>query len=120
MLKPAKLRRKIAKLQQPKARVLQLVLQARRLLLPLHQPTAKKQQKPVKPMQRQARLQRRTRRKHPLQARRQLKKVKTQPESMQARQQSRINMSYSHCLMCGYRLTIHWICLLAFRLVISK
>ncbi|EFB4767157.1 phage tail protein, partial [Escherichia coli] len=22
--------------------------------------------------------------------------------------------------MCGYRLTIHWICLLAFRLVISK
>ncbi|EFB2554565.1 phage tail protein, partial [Escherichia coli] len=46
--------------------------------------------------------------------------VRMQPESMQARQQSRINMSYSHCLMCGYRLTIHWICLLAFRLVISK
>ncbi len=49
-----------------------------------------------------------------------VKQVRMQPESMQARQQSRINMSYSHCLMCGYRLTIHWICLLAFRLVISK
>ena len=24
-------------------------------------------------------------------------------------QQIRINMSYSRCLMCGYRLTIHWI-----------
>ncbi|EFN8444400.1 phage minor tail protein G [Escherichia coli O5] len=99
----------VMRLQQPKARVLQLVLQARRLLLPLHQPTVKKQQKPVKPMQRQARLQRRTRRKHRQQARQQLKQVKTQPESMQVRQQSRINMSYSHCLMCGYRLTIHWI-----------
>ncbi len=109
MPKPAKLRRKTVRMQQPKARVLQLVLQARRLLLPLHQPTVKKQQKPVKPMQRQARLQRRTRRKHRQQARQQLKQVKTQPESMQVRQQSRINMSYSHCLMCGYRLTIHWI-----------
>ncbi|MDY8874465.1 phage tail protein, partial [Escherichia coli] len=66
-------------MQQPKARVLQLVLQARRLLLPLHQPTVKQQQKPVKPMQRQARLQRRTRRKHRQQARQQLKQVKTQP-----------------------------------------
>ena len=109
MPKPAKLRRKTARLQQPKARARQLVLQARRLLLPLHQPTVKKRQKPVKPMQRQARLQRRTRRKHRQQARQQLKQVKTQPESMQVRQQSRINMSYSHCLMCGYRLTIHWI-----------
>ncbi|EFN9036446.1 phage tail protein, partial [Escherichia coli] len=48
-------------------------------------------------------------RKHPLQARPLQKQVKTQPESMQARQQIRINMSYSRCLMCGYRLTIHWI-----------
>ncbi|HAV8909203.1 TPA: DUF1441 family protein [Escherichia coli] len=87
----------------------QLVLQARLLLLPLHQPTVKKQQKPVKPMQRQARLQRRTRRKHRQQARWLQKQVKTQPESMQARQQSRINMSYSHCLMCGYRLMTRWI-----------
>ncbi|HAH3434747.1 MULTISPECIES: phage tail protein [Escherichia] len=109
MPKPAKLRRKTVRMQQPKARVPQLVLQVRRLLLPLHQPTVKKLQKPVKPTQRRARLRRLTRRKHPLQARRLQKQVKTQPESMQARQQSRINMSYSRCLMCGYRLTIHWI-----------
>ncbi|PVF78967.1 hypothetical protein CSC15_4137 [Escherichia coli] len=96
-------------MQQLKARVPQLVLQVRRLLLPLHQPTVKKLQKPVKPTQRRARLRRLTRRKHPLQARWLQKQVKTQPESMQARQQNRINMSYSHCLMCGYRLTIHWI-----------
>ncbi|EOT4570207.1 TPA: phage tail protein, partial [Escherichia coli] len=108
------------RMRRPKARVLQLVLQVRRLLLPLHQPTVKKLQKPVKPTQRRARLRRLTRQKHPLQARWLQKQVKTQRESMQARQQSRINMSYSHCLMCGYRLTIHWICLLAFRLVISK
>ncbi|EFB3612970.1 phage tail protein, partial [Escherichia coli] len=50
-----------------------------------------------------------TRRKHQLQARRLQKQVKTQPGSTQARQQSRINMSYSRFLMCGYRLTIHWI-----------
>ncbi|HGY7598544.1 TPA: phage tail protein, partial [Escherichia coli] len=118
--KPAKLRRKTVRMRRPKARVLQLVLQVRRLLLPLHQPTVKKLQKPVKPTQRRARLRRLTRQKHPLQARWLQKQVKTQRESMQARQQSRINMSYSHCLMCGYRLTIHWICLLAFRLVISK
>ncbi|WP_432759711.1 phage tail protein [Escherichia coli] len=96
-------------MQQPKARVPQLVLQVRRLLLPLHQPTVKKLQKPVKPTQRRARLRRLTQRKHRQQARRQLKQVKMQPESMQARQQSRINMSYNRCLMCGYRLTIHWI-----------
>ncbi|WP_313897836.1 phage tail protein, partial [Escherichia coli] len=76
---------------RPKARVPQPVLQARRLLLPLHQLTVKKQQKPVKPTQRRARLRRRTRRKHRQQARQQLKQVKTQPESMQARQRSRIN-----------------------------
>ncbi|WP_374756058.1 phage tail protein [Escherichia coli] len=109
MPKPAKLRRNTVRMQQPKARVPQLVLQARRLLLPLHQPTAKKQQKPVKPTQRRARLRRLTRRKRPLQARRLQKQVKTQPESMQARLRSRINMSYNRCLMCGYRLTIHWI-----------
>ncbi|WP_316045758.1 phage tail protein, partial [Escherichia coli] len=91
MPKPAKLRQKAVRMQPPKARVPQLVLQARLLLLPLHQPTVKKQQKPVKPMQRQARLQRRTRRKHRQQARWLQKQVKTQPESMQARQQSRIN-----------------------------
>ncbi|HGY7040167.1 TPA: phage tail protein, partial [Escherichia coli] len=90
------------RMQRPKARVPQLVL-------PLHQPTVKKQQKPVKPMQRQARLQRRTRRKHPLQARPLQKQVKTQPESMQARQRSRINKFCSRCPMCGYRLMIHWI-----------
>ncbi|HHN8051887.1 TPA: phage tail protein, partial [Escherichia coli] len=56
MPKPAKLRRKVVRLQQPKARVLQLVLQVRRLLLPLHQLTVKKQPKPVKPTQRRARL----------------------------------------------------------------
>ncbi|RCZ38186.1 phage tail protein, partial [Escherichia coli] len=48
------------------------------------------------------------------------KQVKTQPESMQARLRSRINKFCSRFPMCGYRLTIHWICLLAFRLVISK
>ncbi|WP_423256560.1 phage tail protein [Escherichia coli] len=109
MPKPAKLRRKTVRMQQPKARVLQLVLQARRLLLPLHQPTVKKQQKPVKPMQRRARLRRLTQRKHRQQARRQLKQAKMQPESTQARLRSRINMSYSRCLMCGYHLTIRWI-----------
>ncbi|WP_457566857.1 phage tail protein [Escherichia marmotae] len=109
MLKPAKLRRKTVRMQQPKARVPQLVLQVRRLLLPLHQPTVKKLQKPVKPTQRRARLRLLTRRKHPQQARRLQKQVKTQPGSTQARQQSRINMSYSRFLMCGYRLTIHWI-----------
>ncbi|EEW5987322.1 hypothetical protein D7W34_20940 [Escherichia coli] len=60
-------------------------------------------------MQRQVRLQRRTRRKHRQQARQQLKQVRMQPESTQARQQNRINMSYSRFPMCGYRLTIHWI-----------
>ncbi|EFN5821131.1 phage tail protein [Escherichia coli] len=109
MPKPAKLLRKTVRMRRPKARVPQPVLQARRLLLPLHQPTVKKQQKPVKPTQRRARLRRLTRRKHPLQARWLQKQVKTQPESMQARQQSRINMSYSHCLMCGYRLMTRWI-----------
>ncbi|EEW2391474.1 phage tail protein [Escherichia coli] len=96
-------------MQRPKARVPQPVLQARRLLLPLHQLTVKKQQKPVKPTQRRARLRRRTRRKHRQQARQQLKQVKTQPESMQARQRSRINKFCSRCPMCGYRLMIHWI-----------
>ncbi|HGC2578743.1 TPA: phage tail protein, partial [Escherichia coli] len=105
---------------QPKARVPQLVLQVRRLLLPLHQQTVKKLQKPVKPTQRRARLRLRTRRKHRQQARQQLKQVRMQPESMQARLRSRINKYCSRFLMCGYRLTIHWICLLAFRLVISK
>ncbi|WP_434081677.1 phage tail protein [Escherichia coli] len=109
MPKPVKLRRKAVRMQRPKARVPQPVLQVRRRLLPLHQPTVKKLQKPVKPTQRRARLRRPTRRKHPLQARPLQKQVKTQPESMQARQQIRINMSYSRCLMCGYRLTIHWI-----------
>ncbi|EFC9671070.1 phage tail protein, partial [Escherichia coli] len=56
-----------------------------------------------------ARLRRRTRRKHRQQARQQLKQVKTQPESMQARQRSRINKFCSRCPMCGYRLMIHWI-----------
>ncbi|EGE1183162.1 phage tail protein [Escherichia coli] len=96
-------------MQQPKARVPQLVLQVRRLLLPLHQPTVKKQQKPVKPTQRQARLRQLTRRKHPLQARQRLKQVKMQPGSTQARQLSRINKFCSHCLMCGYRLMTRWI-----------
>ncbi|EPG7848897.1 phage tail protein [Escherichia coli] len=109
MPKPAKLRRKTVRMQQPKARVPQLVLQVRRLLLPLHQPTVKKLQKPVKPTQRRARLRRLTRRKHPLQARRLQKQVKTQPESMQARLRSRINKYCSHFLMCGYHLTIRWI-----------
>ncbi|WP_411909206.1 phage tail protein [Escherichia coli] len=109
MLKPAKLRRKAVRMQQLKARVPQPVLQVRRLLLPLHQPTVKELQKPVKPTQRRARLRRITQRKHRQQARRQLKQAKTQPGSTQARQQSRINMSYSRFLMCGYRLTIHWI-----------
>ncbi|RZM99419.1 phage tail protein [Escherichia sp. E14V7] len=109
MPKPAKLRQKAVRMQPPKARVLQLVLQARRRPLPLHQPTVKKLQKPVKPTQRRARLQRLTRRKHPLQARRLQKQVKTQPGSMQARLQSRINKFCIRCLMCGYRLTIHWI-----------
>ncbi|EPJ9238513.1 phage tail protein [Escherichia coli] len=86
-----------------------MVLQVRRLLLPLHQPTVKKLQKPVKPTQRRARLRRLTRRKHPLQARQQLKQVRMQPESMQARLRSRINKYCSRFLMCGYHLTIHWI-----------
>ncbi|HID4471801.1 TPA: phage tail protein [Escherichia coli] len=109
MPKPAKLRRKTVRMQRPKARVPQLVLQARRLLLPLHLPTVKKLQKPVKPTQRRARLRRLTRRKHPLQARRLQKQVKTQPESMQARLRSSINKFCSRFPMCGYRLTIHWI-----------
>ncbi|HHV1621601.1 TPA: phage tail protein [Escherichia coli] len=108
MLKPAKLRRKAVRMHQPKARVLQLVLQARRLLLPLHLPTVKKLQRRAKPTQRRARLRRRTQRKHRQQARQQLKQVRMQPESMQARLRSRINMSYSRCLMCGYHLTIRW------------
>ncbi|MEJ1604634.1 phage tail protein, partial [Escherichia coli] len=49
MPKPVKLRRKAVRMQRLKARVPQPVLQARRLLLPLHQLTVKKQQKPVKP-----------------------------------------------------------------------
>ncbi|TMQ98980.1 hypothetical protein FGG76_19940 [Escherichia coli] len=86
----------------------------------MEQGTVKEAQRPGKRAQRRARLRRQTRQKHPLRARWLQKQVKMQRESVQARQQSRINMSYSHCLMCGYRLTIHWICLLAFRLVISK
>ena len=78
MLKPAKLRRKTVRMQQPKARVPQLVLQVRRLLLPLHRRRVKKLQKPVKPTQRRANCQLLTRRKHPLQARRLQKQVKTQ------------------------------------------
>ncbi|WP_306222139.1 phage tail protein, partial [Escherichia coli] len=79
-------RRKAVMMQRPKSRVPQPVLQARRLLLQLHQLTFKKQQKPVKPTQRRARLLRLTLRKHRQQDRHQLKQVKTQPESMQAMQ----------------------------------
>ena len=88
---------------------------------------ARRQRKPVrrmpktvKPTQRWAKQRRRTRRKHRQQARRQQKQVKMLPENTQTRQQSRTDMFYSRCRMCGYPLMIRWIWLRAILRVIKK